>query len=133
VRSGGLLQREIEKAGIPSVSLTNVPETTERVCVPRAAFIQYPFGRQLGDVGDRLGQRRICDDMCDLLESATGPTTYRHLPYEWPEPPEETKWRPDVPAPIFQIREKQPGGQKRLMDAYRDEERVEYSGGAKSE
>jgi hypothetical protein len=53
MRSGVLLRREIKKAGIPTVSISNIPETTERVCVPRAAFIQYPFGRQLGDVGDR--------------------------------------------------------------------------------
>lgn len=129
MRSGGLLQREIEKAGIPTVILSNVPETTQRVCVPRAAFVQYPFGRQLGDVGDRAGQRRICGDMCDLLESATEPNSYRHLPYEWTEPPEETKWRPDVPPPIFQIREGRAGGQARLMKEYRDDERIEYSGG----
>ncbi len=128
MRSGGLLQREIEKAGIPTVSISNIPETTERVCVPRAAFIQYPFGRQLGDVGDREGQRRVVGDMCALLEEAEGPVSYRHLPYEWPEPPEQTKWRPDVPAPIFAIREK-PGGQEKLMKEYRDEERIEYSGG----
>ena len=129
MRSGGLLQREIEKAGISTVSISNIPETTERVSVPRAVFIQYPFGRQLGDVGDRAGQRRVCDDMCELLESADGPNSYRHLPYEWPEPPEETKWHPDVPAPIFAIRENEPGGQARLMKEYRDNERIEYSGG----
>lgn len=97
--------------------------------MPRAAFIQYPFGRQLGDVDDRAGQRRICGDMCDLLESAEGPVSYRHLPYEWPEPPGETKWHPDVPAPIHLFREKEPEGEARLMEAYRDEERIEYSGG----
>jgi len=129
VRSGGLLQREIEKAGIPTVSISNIPETTERVCVPRAVFIQYPFGRQLGDVGDRDDQRQICGDMCDLLESAEGPTSYRHLPYEWPEPPEKTKWHPDVPAPIHLLRKKEPDGEARLMKAYRDDERIEYSGG----
>lgn len=80
---------------------------TEKVAVSRAAFIQYPFGRQLGDVGDREGQRRVCDDMINLLESATGPNTYVHLPYEWPEPPEKTKWRPDIPAP---------GGLKRMRE-----------------
>lgn len=129
MRSGGLLQREIEKAGIPTVSISNIPETTERVCVPRTAFIQYPFGRQLGEVGDRAGQRRICDDMCDLLETAKEPPCYRHLPYEWPEPPEKTKWHPDVPPPIHSYREKEPEGEARLIEAYRDDERIEYSGG----
>ena len=80
---------------------------TEKVAVPRAAFIQYPFGRQIGDVGDREGQRRICGGMADLLESAKGPNTYVHLPYEWPEPPDQTKWRPDTPAPVFLKRMKE--------------------------
>ena len=84
-----------------------MPEMTEKVAVSRAAFIQYPFGRQLGDVGDREGQQRVCDAMADLLESATGPNSYVHLPYEWPEPPEKAKWRPDIPAP---------GGLKRMRE-----------------
>ena len=29
------------------MSISNVPELTQRVCVPRAVFIQYPFGRLL--------------------------------------------------------------------------------------
>ncbi len=72
---------------------------TEKVAVSRAAFIQYPFGRQLGEVGDREGQRKVTGAMADLLVSAESPNTYVHLPYEWPEPPEKTKWRPDIPAP----------------------------------
>jgi hypothetical protein len=80
---------------------------TEKVAVPRAAFIQYPFGRQLGDVGDRKMQRKICDYMTDLLESAQGPNTHVHLPYEWPEPPHQTKWRPDLPPPVLLKRMKE--------------------------
>ncbi len=53
---------------------------TEKVAVSRAAFVQYPFGRQLGEVGDREGQRKITDAMADLIESAEGPNTYVHLP-----------------------------------------------------
>ncbi len=106
MRSVGLLQREIEKAGIPTVSVSNAPELAEKMCLPRAVFVQYPFGRILGRVGDREGQRRIYDDMCGLLASAKGPNGYRHLPYEWPEPPGETNWRPAVPAPIVALRER---------------------------
>jgi len=67
MRSVGLLQREIEKAGISTVSINNAPKMVEKMCLPRAVFVQYPFGRILGEVGDREGQRLICDDMCDLL------------------------------------------------------------------
>ncbi|MFQ5692445.1 MAG: hypothetical protein ACE5IM_05305 [Nitrospinota bacterium] len=118
----GLLQREIERAGIPTVSISNVPEITERVCVPRAVFIQYPFGRLLGDVGDRQGQRRVCDAMAETLVSAEGPNHYRHLPDAWPEPPEATKWRPDEPPPLGKYaREKGIDLAGTLVRAMRDE------------
>jgi hypothetical protein len=74
---------------------------TEKCAVPRAAFIQFPFGRQVGQVGDREVQRKVCDDLVDLIKGAEGPNSYVHLPYEWPEPGEEAKWRPDIPAPTM--------------------------------
>lgn len=121
MRSVGLLQRELEKAGIATVSISNQPDMTEKVCVPRAAFIQYPFARILGMVGDREGQRRVCDDMCDLLVEAEGPNSYVHLPYEWPEPPEKTRWHPLSPAPMHVQRAK--GLAPKGFAHYRDEER----------
>jgi D-proline reductase (dithiol) PrdB len=119
----GLLQREIEKAGISTVSISNVPEITERVCVPRAVFVQYPFGRLLGLVGERSGQRRICDDMIETLVSAQSPNQYVHLPYEWPEPPEDTRWRPDEPPPLGKYaREKNINLPDTLLKAMQDAE-----------
>ena len=103
-----------------------MPETTEPRLRSQGGFVQYPFGRQLGVVGDYAGQRRICEDMAALLEEANAPNAYRHLPYEWPEPPETTKWQPDVPAPIFAIRQAKAGGHN-LLDDYKDEERAAYS------
>ena len=95
-----MLQRKLEEAGISTVSISNVPEITYRVCVPRAVFIQYPFGRLLGDVGDAAGQRQICSDMLDMLATSEVPNTYRHLPYHWQEAPEDTRWRPPEPPPL---------------------------------
>ena len=120
MRSVGLLQCEIEKAGIPTVSVSTIPEMTERVCVPRAAFVQYPFGRVLGMVGDRVGQRRVCDHLVDLLETATFPNTYKHLPYAWPEPPEETKWRSDAPPPIGLLLRQGKISEEEFLDTFRD-------------
>ncbi len=95
-----------------------------RSCQSRLAALEASFQ----DFDTRLSALR---ERVAALESADGPASYQHLPYEWPEPPEETKWRPDVPAQIFAIREKEPGGQARLMKEYRDEERIEYSGGGR--
>ena len=67
MRSGGLLQRKLEELGITTVSISNSPEMTVRVAVPRAVFIQFPFGRLLGDVDEREQQRKVCDDMLEML------------------------------------------------------------------
>ena len=123
MRSGGLLQRKLEEMGLPTVSISNQPELTEKVCVPRAVFIQYPFGRILGDVGDRKGQRAVCDDMLEMMQSAPEPITYQHLPYEWPEPPEKAKWKPDIPPPIAGLKKQgimDPDAAKKIT---RDDER----------
>lgn len=106
------------------MSVSNVPEITERVAVPRAVFVQHPFGRVLGDVGDRAGQRRVCDAALESLESADSPNHYRHLPYAWPESPEKVKWRPDVPAPLGSyVRQRKLDLAETIVRALRDEER----------
>ena len=125
MRSVSLLQRRLEELGIATVSICNQPEVSEKVCVPRAVFIQYPFGRMLGDVGDRTGQRAVCDDACAHLEAAAGPNAYRHLPHEWPEPPEETQWHPLTPAPMHVLRNN--GTAPKGLAHYQDEERPDLT------
>ncbi len=106
------------------MSVSNVPEITERVAVPRAVFVQHPFGRLLGDVGDRAGQRRVCDAALEVLESADSPNHYRHLPSAWPEPPEAVKWRPDEPPPLGgYVRKKGLNLAETVVRAMRDGER----------
>ena len=123
MRSVGLLQRKLEELGFATLSIGNNPELTEKVCVPRAVFIQYPFGRILGEVDDREGQRAVCGDMLDWMERAEGPNSYRHLPYEWPEPPEQTKWHPDVPPPIAVLRRQGKVDEEMVNRKMRDNER----------
>ena len=92
--------------------------------MPRAVFIQYPFGRLLGDVGDTAGQRRICEDMLEVLATSKVPNTCRHLPYDWPESAEETRWRPDESPPLGSYTQsKGLDLPKTLVEAMRDEER----------
>jgi hypothetical protein len=71
------------------------------VGVPRSVAIAYPYGRVLGQVGDRRGQRRVLLAALDMLESAPAPGAVRHLPFEWPEPPRETHWHPPEMSPII--------------------------------
>ncbi len=123
MRSVGLLQRKLEELGLPTVSISNTPELTEKVCLPRAVFMQYPFGRILGDVGDREGQRAVCDDMLAGFEQAEGANAYRHLPYVWPEPSEQTKWHPHTPAPMVSMRQQGQLDQEAFRQEMRDAER----------
>ena len=123
MRSGGLLQRKLEEYGISTVSISNSPEMTIRVAVPRAVFIQFPFGRLLGNVEDREQQRKVCDNMIEMLSNSKQPNSYKHLNYNWPEPPEVAKWRPDIPAPLGSLREKGGVDEEFVERNYRDHER----------
>ena len=72
----GLVQREIEAAGISTISLSMMPELTQSVGVPRIAAIEHPFGLTLGLPGGRCTPTRgvegnITDTGGDL------PTGYR--------------------------------------------------------
>jgi hypothetical protein len=44
----GLIQREIERQGIPTMGISMVRMYTERVKPPRSIFIDLPFGHPLG-------------------------------------------------------------------------------------
>lgn len=58
-QSVGLIQSVIEKAGIPTVSITLLPEITRRVSPPRALAVDYPLGYPLGAPHEAELQTRI--------------------------------------------------------------------------
>lgn len=69
----GLVQRVIEAAGIPTVSVTQARAITERVRPPRALFLRWPFGHALGAPGQVAQQRRVLWEMLkDLRERPAG-------------------------------------------------------------
>ena len=106
----GLVARVLEAAGIPTTTLSLIPDLTRAVGVPRLAGLSYPFGRPFGNPGDADGQRAVLRALLDLLPSATGPDTYVELPFEWPESPaharNESKDMP--PPPIVGLLSKKP-------------------------
>ena len=55
----GLIQAEIERLGIPTASITLLPEVTRAVRPPRALSLPYPLGYPLGAPRDPELQRRI--------------------------------------------------------------------------
>ena len=97
----GLAQRVIEAAGIPTVSLSMIPDFTCAPGAPRVAAIAYPLSRPLGDPGEREGQRDILLAALRVLEQAQEPGTVVTLPFTWPEPAKVVRRRPlSEPPPI---------------------------------
>ena len=81
----GLLARAIEKAGIPTVSVTGARDITELVRPPRAAYLDFPLGYSLGHPDDAGEQREICRSVLELATTVTRPGDIVDLPYRWPE------------------------------------------------
>jgi D-proline reductase (dithiol) PrdB len=67
-QSVGLIQSVIEKAGIPTASVTLLREVTERVDPPRTLFVDLPFGYPLGAANDLSLQTVIITAMFALLK-----------------------------------------------------------------
>lgn len=104
----GLVQRVIEAQGIPSVSLSMIPDFTRAVGVPRLAGIAYPMSRPLGRPGDADGQRLVLQSLLEMLDRAETPGSYVELPFVWPESPAQARKGSDVHPPIAQLLARKP-------------------------
>ena len=82
-QAAALVQREIEAAGIATVSVTVCPDITERLCVPRAVALRFPMGCPFGASMDASMQLRVLRDALSLLETAKAPGEIVRLPYDW--------------------------------------------------
>lgn len=69
----GVIQREIERAGVATVSISLVKEFTKVVRPPRALWVPFPFGRPLGAPKNAAIQRRVMLAAFALLEKKAGP------------------------------------------------------------
>ena len=104
----GLVQRVLEAEGIPTVSLSMIPDFTRAVGVPRLAGIAYPMSRPMGRPGDATGQRAVLRALLEVLETATAPGTYVELPFTWPESPAQARKGADVHPPIAALLARKP-------------------------
>jgi hypothetical protein len=74
-----VIQREIERAGVSTVSISLVKEFTQQVRPPRALWVPFPFGRPLGAPGERDVQRRVLDGALSLLHRDDVPVLAEHV------------------------------------------------------
>jgi len=79
----GLIQRMVEEAGIPTISMGNEPERMARIKPPRALRVRFGRGSMFGEPGNIERQRAIILDCLDALKTMDVPGTIRDLPYQW--------------------------------------------------
>lgn len=79
----GLIQREIEKKGIPTVSISIVRKFTEEIKPPRAVFLKWPLGHPLGEPHNIKQQTTVLKKTLEALTDIKEPGTIRDLNYRW--------------------------------------------------
>ena len=79
----GLVQLELERQGISTVSISLAQRITERIGAPRGVVLRYPFGHPLGEAFNGAQQRQILRDVLEVLRTARVPGTLVQAPYRW--------------------------------------------------
>ncbi|MEW6671310.1 MAG: hypothetical protein AB1427_06375 [Thermodesulfobacteriota bacterium] len=82
----GLIQRQVEAAGIPTISIGNMADRMGHIKPPRALLVKFPRGSMLGEPGNVERQHRVILDALEALGTMTQPGTVRELPYRWKKP-----------------------------------------------
>ena len=79
----GLIQRAIEKEGIPTIAISIMRKLTEDVKSPRAVFLKWPMGHPLGEPDNAWQHTAVLKSAFTALETITAPGTIIDLPYRW--------------------------------------------------
>ncbi len=79
----GLVQREIERLGIPTIGVSIVRSYSEQVRPPRTVFLRWPYGHPFGEPGNTAQQRTVVQAALKALLDVTEPGTIIDLPYRW--------------------------------------------------
>jgi len=88
----GLIQRMVEEAGIPTISMGNMPDRMSHIKPPRALLVKFARGSMLGEPDNVSRHRRIIMDALRALGTMTEPGTIQELPYRWRHPdPDQDK------------------------------------------
>lgn len=79
----GLVQNQIEGVGVSTISMTVQPHITGSIGVPRAIFIRFPAGNQVGEAGKPQQQRAVLTAALEAVSYIQSPGTILELPYRW--------------------------------------------------
>jgi hypothetical protein len=92
----GLIAREIEARGIPTLSMTSALSITRSVNPPRAAFVDFPLGHTSGRPHEPELQRDLLLDSLRAFESLEEPGGVVTLPCSWEE---DDAWKERITRP----------------------------------
>jgi hypothetical protein len=79
----GLIQREIESSGIPTISISVNRSYTEKVKPPRAIFLRWPFGHPMGEPGRRDQHFAVLREAFNALHAIESPGTIIDVGWRW--------------------------------------------------
>ncbi len=97
----GLIAREIEKAGIPTLCMTSAWDIAFAVRPPRAVFVNFPLNHETGKANEPQLQRRILLDALRAFETLWAPGQMLSLPYVWD--PNDRAWEEKDFGPGFEL------------------------------
>lgn len=92
----GLIAREIEARGIPTLSMSSALSITRAVNPPRAAYLDFPLGHTAGKPHQAALNRAILRTALAAFESLDRPGEVLMLDYEWRD---DDAWKDAVMRP----------------------------------
>ncbi len=78
-----MIQREIEREGIPTVGVSIVRDYSEKVKPPRTIFLRWPFGHPFGEPFNKAQQRVVLAEALRALNAIREPGAILDMPYRW--------------------------------------------------
>ena len=92
----GLIAREIEGRGIPTLSMTSALSITKAANPPRAAYLDFPLGHTAGKPHEARLNRDIVRDALTAFQTLKSPGQMAMLPYQWAD---DDAWKDGVMRP----------------------------------
>ena len=92
----GLIARQAEAAGIPTLSMSSARDITAAVRPPRAAFLDWPLGHTSGRPGQPDANEAVMRATLSAFEAITAPGTIVDLNVAWAD---DDGWKDRVLRP----------------------------------
>jgi hypothetical protein len=100
-----VLARTLEKVGLSTLVVTMMPLWADRIGVPRALGVEFPYGHTLGESFNVDQQTLVLQEALELFTKAKAPGMVIDSKVEWRLPLEESiqTWQPNEASPIVNI------------------------------